>query len=101
MKIVLIPFDGGNPLKTFNLPPTANLDVPVRWTPDGRSLAYVDTREGISNVWSQPIEGGAPRQITGFTSDQITTFDFSRDGKQISLWRAMPTRNVVLISDFR
>jgi eukaryotic-like serine/threonine-protein kinase len=101
VKIVVIPFVGGNPVKTFELPLTANFDVPVRWTPDGRALAYVEMRDGASNVWSQPLSGGAPRQITDFKSEGIYAFDWSRDGKQLALWRGMITRNVVLISEFR
>ncbi len=101
MRVVVVPFDGGDPFKTFNLPPTANFDVPVRWTPDGRSLAYVDTRDDVSNVCSQLLEGGVPKWITDFKSDQIFTFDWSRDGKQLALWRGTVTRNVVLISDLR
>nr|MBA3356740.1 PD40 domain-containing protein [Pyrinomonadaceae bacterium] len=101
VRVVVVPFDGGDPFKTFNLPPTANFDVPVRWTPDGRSLAYVDTRDDVSNVCSQLLEGGVPKWITDFKSDQIFTFDWSRDGKQLALWRGTVTRNVVLISDLR
>jgi TolB protein len=101
VQIVVIPFEGGEPVKKFDLPPTANLDIPVHWTLDGRSLTYVDSREGVSNVWSQSLEGGAPKRITSFTSDQIFTFDWSHDGKQLALWRGSPTRNVVLISNFR
>ena len=101
VKIVVIPFDGGGPVKTFDLPPTASLDVPVHWTSDGRALTYVDSRDGTPNVWSQPLEGGTPKRLTEFTSDQIYTFDWSHDGKQLALWRGSPTRNVVLISDFR
>jgi serine/threonine protein kinase/Tol biopolymer transport system component len=100
VKIVVIPFEGGDPVKTFDLTPSVNLDVPVRWAPDGRALTYVDTHGGVPNVWSQPFEGGTPKPITDFSSDQIYTFDWSRDGK-IALWRGTPTRNVVLISDFR
>jgi serine/threonine protein kinase/WD40 repeat protein len=100
IKIVVIPFDGGDPVKSFELSPTASLDVPVHWSPDGRALTYVDARDGVPNVWSQPLEGGNPKRITDFTSEQIYTFDWSSDGK-IALWRGTPTRNVVLITDFR
>jgi serine/threonine protein kinase/Tol biopolymer transport system component len=100
-RLVVVRFDGGASVKTFDLPPTVNLSTHARWSPDGRSLTYVDTRDGVSNVWSQPFEGGAPRKLTDFKSDGIFTFDWSRDGKQLALWRGRATRNVVLISDFR
>jgi Tol biopolymer transport system component len=100
VRFVVIPFDGGNPVKTFDLPHTLE-HFAVRWTPDGRALAYVDTHDGVDNIWTRPLEGGAPRQITNFKSDQIGMFDWSRDGKQLALWRGKGTSDVVLISDFR
>ena len=69
--------------------------------PDGRSLAYIVTRDGVSNIWSMPIAGGAPKQLTNFTNDQIANFDISRDGKPNLFSRGSTTKDVVLISGFR
>ena len=33
--------------------------VPAQWSPDGKSLLYIDTRRGISNLWRHPLGGGA------------------------------------------
>jgi len=49
----------------------------------------------------QPFDGGAPKQLTNFTSDRIFWFDFSRDGKQVALSRGTQTSDVILIRDFR
>lgn len=68
--------------------------------PDGRSLVYFVRKDG-GNIWSQPIDGGTPKQLTNFTGDGITSFDFSRDGKQIAFTRMTTTSDVVLISGFR
>lgn len=92
----LIDFATGRTVKTMDLPPTErNLD----WTSDGRAVVYVDSRGGVSNIWSQPIDGGAPRQLTNFKSDLIFAFDLSRDGKQIVLSRGNISNDVVLIAD--
>jgi Tol biopolymer transport system component len=99
-RILVIPFDGGDSVKIFDLPPTCKNDV-VRWTPDGRALTYVDTRDDVANIWSRPLKGGTPRQITDFKSDSIGMFDWSRDGKQLALWRGTQNQNVVLIRDFK
>jgi TolB protein len=99
-RILVIPFNGGEPVKTFDLSPNSESEV-VRWTTDGRALTYVDTRDGIDNIWSQPLEGGSPRQITYFKSDSIGVFDWSRDGKELALWRGTQNQNVVLIRDFK
>ncbi len=37
----------------------------VKWSPDGRALLYVETRGGISNLMSQPIDGSAAKITTG------------------------------------
>src|SRR5439155_21408747 len=76
-RIAVAPLEGGEPLKTFDLPPT--FGVPLRWTPDGRALAYIDTRGGVSNIFAQPLDGGAPKPLTDFKADRIFWFDFSRE----------------------
>lgn len=98
-RIAVAPFEGGEPLKTFDLP--ATFGVPLRWTHDGHALAYVDTRGGVSNIVAQPLDGGAVKQLTDFKADRIFWFDFSHDGKQLALSRGTQTSDVILIRDFR
>jgi serine/threonine protein kinase/dipeptidyl aminopeptidase/acylaminoacyl peptidase len=92
----LVPFEGGAPVKTFKLPTPF-----VRWTPDGSALTYVDSRGGVSNIWSQPIDGGKPVQLTDFKTDLIFGFDWSRDGRQLSCARGIVTSDVILFSGLR
>lgn len=98
-RIMVIPFEGGQPFKTFDVSPTANPWKEVRWAPDGRALAYIDTRGGVSNIWSQPLTGRKPMQLTNFPTDQLHHFDLSRDGKQLALARGTVISDVVMISD--
>jgi serine/threonine protein kinase/Tol biopolymer transport system component len=98
-RIAVMPFEGGAPVKTFDIPQTAGWVL--RWTANSRALTYVDTRGGISNVWSQPLDGGKPTQLTDFKADQIFFFDWSSDGKQLATSRGLVTTDVVLISDFK
>ena len=95
-KIAIIPSEGGQPVKTFSLQGGG-----YRWMPDGRSLAYFARKDGVDNIWSQPIDGATPKQLTNFTSEAIYSFDFSRDGKQIAFTRATDTSDVMLIREFR
>ena len=97
----------GEPAKSFAMP--AGFSFPwnssqwiLRWTPDGRTLTYALWRgEGSpTNLWSQPVAGGPPRQITNFP-DEIIAYDWSPDGKQLAYTRSASTRDVVLISNFR
>ena len=73
----------------------------LAWFPDGSSLVMVAVDERRAAQLRQPLSGGAPRQMTDFKSEGIYAFDWSRDGKQLALWRGMISRNAVLISDFR
>src|SRR5262249_41183374 len=58
------PMDGSRPLRSFSMPPESIYQSPdVHWMPDGRSLIYVATRDGVSNIWSQTLAGGPPRQL--------------------------------------
>ncbi len=94
--IAVIPFAGGEPIKTFALPLSH-----VRWTTDGRALTYIDTREGVSNLWSQPLAGGPSKQLTNFQAETIFGFAWSRDGKRLALIRGVVNNDVVLINNFR
>ena len=93
-RVAVIPFDGGEPIKTFDIP-----NNNVRWTPDGRALTYIDNRDGFSNIWLQPYAGGPPRQLTDFKSDRIFQYAWSRDGKQLILSRGVAMTDVVMLSE--
>jgi serine/threonine protein kinase/Tol biopolymer transport system component len=101
LRIAITPFEGGAPLKAFDVPPTLLSIDGVRWTPDGRAVAFIGTQDGVSKIWAQPLDGGAPKQLVDFKSELIFWFGWSRDGKQLALSRGTLTSDVVLISNFR
>jgi Tol biopolymer transport system component len=68
------------------------------WSPDGRALTYVDVKEGVANIWRQPLPSGTPTQLTAFTSDTIYSFAWSLDGKQLALSRGSTSTDVVLLT---
>jgi TolB protein len=70
----------------------------LRWSPDGQSLTYVVTRQGVSNIWSQPINGGAPKALTDWKSDLIYRFDWFKDGRLLCE-RGSTMADVILIRD--
>jgi serine/threonine protein kinase/dipeptidyl aminopeptidase/acylaminoacyl peptidase len=98
-RLAMIPAEGGEPIKTIDLPRTVQ-PIAFAWMPDGRSIAYPDTAAGILNVWSQPIDGSAPKQLTSFKSEFLNSFAVSRDGK-IAAYRFSATRDIVLVKGFR
>ncbi len=94
-KIALLPFEGGEPMivEKIGLPEFSIL----RWSPDGKSLTYISTQNGASNLWSKPIDGGQTRRLTNFNSDQIFRFAWSRDGKTLACERGMVINDAVLL----
>src|SRR5262249_802143 len=74
-RFAVIPFSGGAPINAFDIPPTPwRL---VRWSPDGAAVTYVINVGGAANIWSRPVMGGTPKQLTDFGSNQIFGFDWS------------------------
>jgi Tol biopolymer transport system component len=70
------------------------------WTADGRAISFINSVNGVGNIWEQPVAGGLPKQVTHFTSDEIFYFDWSRDGRP-ALSRGTEPTDAVLIKNFR
>ncbi len=96
--VALMAFEGGPSTKRFDIPPSTWF---FRWAPDSRSLLYIKEEGRASNLWSQPIAGGTPTQITHFNSEEITDFDLSQDGKRLVMRRGAIKQDVMLIRDLR
>lgn len=94
-KIALLAFEGGEPVIVEGMPmPDFAL---LRWSPDGKSLTYIVSESGASNLWSKSIDCGQARRLTNFTSDQIFRFAWSRDGKTLACERGMVINDAVLL----
>ncbi|HEX8846308.1 MAG TPA: protein kinase [Pyrinomonadaceae bacterium] len=100
-KLIILPIEGGAPLKTFDLPPTVSTGSHPIWTQDGKAITFLDTRTGTSNLFSQPLDGGTIKQLTDFKPDSLWGLAVSKDGKSIALTRGTQRSDVVLITDFR
>lgn len=99
-RIAVIPFEGGEPVTGFEVPQglAAGRTI-LSWSKDGRSLLYTAIANNVSNIWSQSLEGGTPKQITDFREHIISAFDWSRDGHRLACARGLVIRDAVLISN--
>ena len=84
----------GQPKKLFEVPAPF-----VRWRPSGTALTYVRNEGSVSNIWSQSLAGGTPRQLTDFATDRIFSFDWARQEDWLVCARGVVNRDVVLITD--
>lgn len=99
-RIAIISIQGGAPERLLDLPNVVKSGL-FQWDGNGEGLIYRDSKNRVDNLWSQLLSGGAPKQLTDFKSDQIFSFDWSRDGKELVVARGRNGSDVVMISDFR
>jgi serine/threonine protein kinase/dipeptidyl aminopeptidase/acylaminoacyl peptidase len=97
-KLAVIPIAGGAPSRIIDPPQRRGVGA-WAWSPDGRAIIYSVSRSGVSNLWSRPLDGGQPSQITDFTTESIRELAISPDGKRVALSRGHSTLDVVLIKD--
>jgi eukaryotic-like serine/threonine-protein kinase len=97
-KIGIVPVTGGALRFVGNYPFGAGV---LHWSPDGKGIQYTLIRNGATNIWEQPLAGGAPHQVTKFTAGRIFDYAWSRDGKQFLLTRGNDNNDVILITNFR
>lgn len=96
LRISVVTIDGGAPLVQFGTPASANLNLGVRWSPDGKFICYRDWHNGY---WSQSLAGGEPTRIEGLPTEKLYAFDWSRDGRSFAFVRGGEITDVVLITD--
>jgi Tol biopolymer transport system component/predicted Ser/Thr protein kinase len=97
-KVVIVPAAGGAPLHTFDAPYGMQA---ARFSPDGKAIAFLLTRNHATNIWEQPFAGGDPVALTKFTNGEMFAFAWSRDGKQLAFSRGQHKTDVVMMSNFR
>jgi Tol biopolymer transport system component len=69
----------------------------VRWSPDGSALDYINVQNGASNIWRQPLNGGAPQQLAHLGEDNIIYFAWNRNGTKLAYVRGRAESDVVLL----
>ena len=101
--LYLVPQSGGNPIKLLTLPATTGERGKTWWrfTPDGKSFAFNDTRNGLANIWSIPADGkGKEKPLTNFSPGSFAwRFAWSQDGKQFLMARGNVINDGILITN--
>ena len=100
-RVAVVNFPDMTPVATYNFGPSSTVPTLIQWSPDGKSILYSVNRNSVSNVWSQAVAGGAPKQTTSFKESLMTGFAWSKDGKMFAATRGTLMRDAVLISDMK
>ena len=96
-KIAIISADGGDPISTFTFQAPGTIQTTLKWAADGKALLYTANTNNVTNIWSQSIDGAAPKQLTDFRDSFMTGFAWSRDGKLVCS-RGIFNRDAVIVS---
>jgi TolB protein len=101
-RVAIMPFEGGTPSKTFTVPQSGTVLIAThRWAHDGKSIFYTATTNNVTNIWSLPLDGGPPKQVTDFKDMLLTGFAWSRDEKQLACTRGALMRDAILVTDLK
>jgi Tol biopolymer transport system component len=109
-RLAIVGIDSGEVQNIYNLPQGASLGheagEKVAWTKDSRSILFLLAKNGVSNLWAQPVALPGktpvpPRQITNFSSNMIWSFALSPDGNEMIFARGRRVGDTVLISHFQ
>jgi Tol biopolymer transport system component len=95
LQLAIVAMEDGKPVNLFDVPPSANFNQGIRWTPDGKAVCY---RDWINGIWRQEIAGGPPQRLKGLPEEKIYSFSWSHDGKSFAFTRGRAIRDAVLIT---
>ena len=96
-RVAVMPFAGGPPEKFLGIAQDMDFFPYIHWFPDGKALTFTAARNGVSNVWMQPLGGGEARQLTDFKDEGRILFNWSRDGRQLVFARRHWINDLVLM----
>lgn len=78
--LYLMPISGG-PARRLTGGPA--FDMQPCFSPDGREIAFISDRDGLSNIWILAIAGGEARQVSREKDRPLSSPAFSPDGSYL------------------
>ena len=94
--LAVLNLNGTEPPKIFDIHPVRGLS---QWSRDGKSLLFI--RKGTPNLWSQPIDGSPPTQVTSLDLETTWNFAVSPNSDVIAVARGNAATEPILISNLQ
>jgi len=63
------------------------------------SVSYLISEDGGTSLWMQPLDGSPGRVLTHFSSEQVSEYSWSPDGKTLAVTRFQNIADVVLLKE--
>lgn len=90
--LYLVPIEGG---KARQLTQGIAYDFQARFSPDGRSVAFISDRKGGDNIWIMDLASGKLRQVSKETNQSVHSPAFSPDGQYLAVRKGtVSTRSI-------
>ncbi len=90
--LYLVPLSGG---KAQPLTSGMAYDYQARFSPDGKSIAFVSDREGADNIWMMDLTSKNLKKITSESNNSLHNPSFSPDGQYIAARKSfVSTRSI-------
>lgn len=82
--IWMVSWDGK---ETIQLTHTPDGESKPRWSPDGKYLSFMSSRNGSTSpqIWILDRRGGEARQLTDLKKGNLNDYEWSPDGKKLAL----------------
>jgi Tol biopolymer transport system component/DNA-binding winged helix-turn-helix (wHTH) protein len=102
--ILVLPFDGGRPLKRLDFTGGGFSGDRIQWTADGKSVLYASVLTGEraigpTVILRQSLDGGPPERLAEFDEGELFDFSYSPDGQYFAATRGEWQHDIVLISN--
>jgi DNA-binding winged helix-turn-helix (wHTH) protein/Tol biopolymer transport system component len=97
--ILILPFEGGQPLKMIEFPEGRFPGTRIKWAAGGKAIIYPAEQGGALTIVKQSLAGGPPEQIASFDEDELFDFGYSFDGRLLAVTRGAWQHDIVLIAD--
>jgi TolB protein len=98
-RLLIIPFAGGEPVKSFPLPRSVfGGRQRIGWMPDGKAIIY---REDGLGLWQQSLNEKRPQLVKVLEETPVQHFAWSLDGKNLAYTSGEATHEIILIENFK
>lgn len=96
--IGVMPADGSSVYSNAQMPSNLKENT-LHWAPDNKSLYYIGLTGNAGNIWVMTMPEGSTRPYTKFTSQTLSDFAFSPDGKRVAVTRSLSLSDVILVEN--
>ncbi len=95
-RIGVMSTDGRTPLPSLNVPPNLKENT-IHWSPDNKLIYYIGASGSVGNIWTLSASDSTYKPFTKFTSQLLSDFSFSTDGKRIAVTQTSSFSDVIMI----